>query len=331
MGTVPSTPRLSVVIPSWNSSATVACHLPAVVSEAEGLVGGAELIVVDDGGDDGERLAALAVGAGARLVRRSHNGGFAAACNSGAAAAAGTYMLFLNSDVHVEDGCLDGLLAVLEARSDVFGVTPVIINLPGQFAESTVRLRLHHGVFDALQPGRQGLAPPAPGELRRVAYPCGGALACRRAEFLALGGFPPLLVPFYWEDAGLGWTARRAGREVLEVGAARVLHDHAATIGARVAPAAVRAIYERNRLLFTWVHLAGLGPWLRHLAWLGPRWLTAVVRRDPAARGLPSALCRLGAVRRERRRLTPTRPRAAALVAEVIRSGRGGWPASHLP
>jgi GT2 family glycosyltransferase len=324
--------RVSIVVPTWNGAELLARHLASVRDEAAEVAGGAEVVVVDDGSDSGGSEVARIVrevGAPARVIRRERNGGFAAATNEGAAGALGQHVFFFNDDMRPEPGCLAALLAALEARAELFAVTPLVLNLAEGFTESTTAVRFHRGVFDAVLPGRSGAAPLAAGELRRIAFPCGGALLCRRDELLALGGFSPLFAPFYWEDVDLGWRARRAGREIAECGDARVLHEHARTIG-RLPPSRVRRVYERNRLLFTWLHLAGAGAWVRHLLWLLPRTLAALARNDAAAAALPLALVRIAAVAAARRRMRPTRSHAAALLREVVARGDAGWP-SALP
>ncbi len=326
--------RVSVVVPVWNGAATLAAHLPRMVDEARALPGGGEVVVVDDGSDvERAEVAAVVAAAGtpARLLRCEENRGFGAACNAGAQAAAGASVLFLNSDMLLAEGCLETVLALLERREDVFAVTPVITNLEGGFPESTTCLRFHHGVLDLVLPGRSGGRRPEPGTARALAYPCGGALLCRRAVFLELGGFSPLFAPFYWEDADLGWRARRAGLEVLEIGGARVIHQHARTIAARSPAPLIRATYERNRLLFTWVHGVGAGLWAAHAAWLVPRLLAALVRRDPAWRGMFAAFASLGAAVRERRALRRTAAAARTLMRRVRDSGCGGWPTGEEP
>jgi len=321
--------RVSIVVPTFNGAELLSRHLASVRDEAAALPGGAEVIVVDDGSDAGAAAIAevvRAAGAPVRAVRRERNGGFAAAVNDGVGEARGSCVLVLNDDMHVEPGSLAALLEALAARPDLFAVVPTIANLAEGSIESATALRFHHGVFDVVPPASRAVAPPAAGDLRPAAYPCGGALLCRRTELAALGGLSPLLAPFYWEDVDLGWRARRAGRGVAECGDARVLHEHARTIS-RLPAARVRRTFERNRLLFTWLHLAGWRGWLSHLAWLPLRWLAAAVRRDPAAAALPLALAALPAVLGERARLRPSLPVAARLLASTRAAGARGTAA----
>jgi GT2 family glycosyltransferase len=320
---------LSVIIPSFNGDTLLRRHLPGVVTQARVLPAGAEVVVVDDGSEAGTDATAevvRSVGAPAWVLRLAANRGFAAACNAGAAAATGQTLFFLNNDIELVPGCLTALARVLGENPSLFGATPVLVNAEDGFAESSICLRFVHGVFDVHFPGREGLAPAGAGELRPVASGCGGALACRREAFEALGGFTELFVPFYWEDIDLGWRARRAGMAIVEVGDALVLHEHARTIGARHSQRQIRTIYERNRLLFTWRHLAGPRAWLAHLAWLPLRLVGGLVRGTPTARALPAALARLGSVVRLRRRDRLTTAQARVLLGQVRRCGHAGWP-----
>jgi len=322
-------PCLSVIVPTWNGSEVLRRNLTAVAVEAARFPGGAEVLVVDDASDEPEDATGRVVaGSGpvARLVRETVHRGFGGTCNAGAAEAAGELLLFLNNDMRPLPGCLAALAGALDARPDVFAVVPVVDNREEGFFESAVRLRLFRGVFDVVQPGRAGEPPPEPGETRPVAFPCGGAFLTRRSSFLALGGFVGGYAPFYWEDVDLGWRAWCGGSGCYQVGAARVLHEHAATIGARYGRAEVAALYERNRLLFTWTHLAGLGAWAAHLAWLPARWLAACARRDPAWRGPGLALARWPGVRDARRSARPASSAARRLLATVRSTLEGGWP-----
>jgi GT2 family glycosyltransferase len=320
---------LSVVIPSRNGGAILARHLPQVAAEVGGVLGEAEVLVVDDASDAaGDRTGATVKESAptARLLRVDHHGGFGGTCNLGARAARGDLVLFLNNDMELAPGCVATLIEAFNALAHPFAVVPVIENRREAFPESMVRLRWHRGVFDVVQPGRGGATAATAGATRAVAYPCGGAFLTRRDLFLAFGGFAGLYAPFYWEDADLGWRAWYAGRGCFEVGGATVFHEHAATIGSSYPRDTIRALYERNRLLFTWAHLGGTAAWAEHLALLPVRFVAARLRNDPAWRGLSLAVPRWREARAQGSRHRAAGAAERRHFAAVRAAGAGGWP-----
>lgn len=73
-----------------------------------------ELIVVDDASPDDTGQVLAAYGDAVRVVTRRENGGFARACNDGAAVAGGEYLVFLNNDTIPLAGWLDALVAAAD-------------------------------------------------------------------------------------------------------------------------------------------------------------------------------------------------------------------------
>lgn len=90
-------PAVTVVIPVFNRARSI---LPTLKSVQDQTFGDFECLVIDDGSDDGEALAAAVRGladARFRYVRRA-NGGGSAARNTGLDAARGSVIAFLDSD-----------------------------------------------------------------------------------------------------------------------------------------------------------------------------------------------------------------------------------------
>jgi glycosyltransferase involved in cell wall biosynthesis len=85
-------PTLSVVIPAKNEAAA----LGGVLGRIRSVLADAEIIVVDDGSTD--PTAAVAAAAGARVVSHRYSMGNGAAIKSGARAASGDIIVFMDAD-----------------------------------------------------------------------------------------------------------------------------------------------------------------------------------------------------------------------------------------
>jgi len=103
---------VSVVIPAFRAADHLGACLDALTRQ-DAAPGSFEVIVADDHSPD--ECAAIAERAGARVVRHETNRGAAAARNSGARAARGEVLLFVDSDVVPEPGLVG---AVIDAFAD---------------------------------------------------------------------------------------------------------------------------------------------------------------------------------------------------------------------
>lgn len=105
--------RLSVVLPARNEAAALRTLLPAL----RALLPAAEIVVVDDGSTDD--TAEVAQAAGARLIRHPYPKGNGAAIKSGARAAAGEILVFMDADGQHRPEDVPRLLAKLDEGFDM--------------------------------------------------------------------------------------------------------------------------------------------------------------------------------------------------------------------
>ncbi|MCM3904150.1 MAG: glycosyltransferase, partial [Pyrinomonadaceae bacterium] len=109
-------PLLSVVIPTWNRARLV-CE--AVASALDQRPGQVEVIVVDDGSTDNTAgMLARRFGARICVLHQPQRSGIGAARNTGARAANGELVAFLDSDDLWLPGKLDAELRVFERLPD---------------------------------------------------------------------------------------------------------------------------------------------------------------------------------------------------------------------
>jgi GT2 family glycosyltransferase len=106
----------SIVIPVHNRAAITRQCLESIFADPPGLP--FEIIVVDDGSTDSTPELLGDYGKEIKVVRRDAGAGFATACNEGAAAAKGDYLVFLNNDTVPHPGWLDELVRYAEQHPE---------------------------------------------------------------------------------------------------------------------------------------------------------------------------------------------------------------------
>ena len=287
----------SIVIANWNGAKLLRKCLPPVIEAAARSGGDHEIIVVDDASEDDSVAVIEKEFPAVRLVKLPVNHGFAAACNKGVAESRNPVVVLLNTDMAVKEDFLSPLLAPF-AASDVFAVAGRIEKLGGRTLEIGRTVGKFSLIFvKFIRSGEEGET----GECLPTLAASGGASAFRREKYLKLGGFDRLYYPFYWEDADLSYRAWKRGWRVLYQPRSVVFHQHQGTIGAFFPQSYIKAIYYRNKFLFTWKNISDAGCLARHFLLLIP-YLAAVtlLGKFHYLRGLWLALREIPAVLRRR-------------------------------
>lgn len=124
-----SMPRISVIIVNYNAGALLNDCVKSALGEA------VEVIIVDNDSYDSSidllttrfPLSRHPI----QLIVNESNVGFAAACNIGAKAAKGDYLLFLNPDCKLDPNALPALLKELESSDDIGMVGGLLVDPDG--------------------------------------------------------------------------------------------------------------------------------------------------------------------------------------------------------
>src|SRR5665647_1508012 len=201
----------TVVIPNWNGKDLLAKYIPSILTALAGNPAN-QILVVDNGSTDGSADFLRANFPEITVLALPQNLSFGGGSNAGFSAARNDIVVLLNSDMRVAP---DFLAPLLEGFSDpeVFAVSCQIF-----FSDST-RLREETGLTQGWwQDGSLRVRHRNDGGVDDL-FPCfyGGGRSCAfdRSKFLELGGFDPLLEPFYLEDTDLGYMAWKRGWKVL--------------------------------------------------------------------------------------------------------------------
>jgi len=105
--------RVSIVIPAKNENTALSTLLPAVQSELEGV----EIVLVDDGSSDSTSRVAL--DCGVRVVQHRYSKGNGAAIKTGARAATGDVIVFMDGDGQHDPKDIQRLLEELDEGYDM--------------------------------------------------------------------------------------------------------------------------------------------------------------------------------------------------------------------
>jgi GT2 family glycosyltransferase len=187
-----------------------------------------EVVLVDNASSDHSGDAALARWPWVKVVRSESNLGFSGGVHLGADASSGEVLVFLNDDAAAEEGFVEAHLEVLASNPRAAASGGRLLSWDGRrhdFVRGAVTFDCH-----AFQLG-QGfelteIETPESGEA--LPFSCGGNMAIRRQDWVALGGFDPELFA-YFEDVDLGWRLWAVGREVVAAPAAVARHRGART------------------------------------------------------------------------------------------------------
>jgi len=193
---------ISFIVPAHNEQTQLGRTLQAIHSAAHAVGQPYEVIVVDDASADA--TPEVARQNNARVVSVNHRQ-IAATRNSGARAAQGERLFFVDADTIISPGVLASALRSMDKGGAGGGA-------PARFeADAPLYARLLLLYF--------GLA-------MRIAGISGGAfMFCTREAFRAVGGFDERL--FGAEDAAMSWALKREGRFV-------VLWKYVSTSGRRM-------------------------------------------------------------------------------------------------
>ncbi len=277
--TTPSSPKLSIIIVTWNSAADIDACLDSINFEQE-----FELLVVDNASSD-ETLQKLKARHHLLLITNERNLGYARANNQALGRARGEYVLLLNPDTRIELGALGLLAAWLDSHPDTAAVAPCLLNPDGTYQPSVRSLPTPGTILAELtglarlfphsRLGRWRLSKFDYTQPAEVEQPMASCLMLRRAVLQELGGFDESF-PIFYNDVDLCKRLLSAGWKIWYVPAARVIHRR----GASTSQVRTKMIWETHRSLFRYLakHDSSRCFWLKAIFLLPLLELTALCR-----------------------------------------------------
>lgn len=242
--------ELSVLMVNYNSWGVCAEALRSLDANRpcweDGATVSFEVIVVDNCSPQGDPQAEAEVSRlldemGGKLILHGRNGGYSEGINLAYAHSSGRYLLAVNPDVLFPQGCIDRLLHHLRSHPETG------IAVPAGFWDQTMTVHLPPNILPTLG----DLLVTTVADVRRATsrrYSLTQAREARRVweavaaeqdvELKMISGCCFLLerslideidllderFPLYFEDADLCMRVRKAGRRIVQVGGARLVH-----------------------------------------------------------------------------------------------------------
>lgn len=233
----------SIVVLNWNGLHFLRDLMPSLRLAVANCPGDHEVIVVDNGSDDGSAAWLRKACPWAKVVALPENRYFIRGNAAGAAAATKDVLVFLNNDMRVEPDWLKALLQPFGAP-DLFATTSRI-EMQGVRSETGLtRCFVRHGELRFVQP------PGAPGTGQPALWAGGGSSAFDRRKHDELGGFEDLYYPMYVEDVSLSWQAWKRGWRVEYAHDSVAHHAHRGSSTKAFGREGLERLDWRNRELF---------------------------------------------------------------------------------
>ncbi len=213
-----TTPAWSVIVPTYNRPDQLARCIDAL-SRVKPPAGGFEVIIINDGGNQGAdevRRAATGTATVVRYAAQMHAGP-GAARNTGARMAAGTWLAFTDDDCEPSSAWLQAFERVIVAHPDAL-------------AGGVVRNAVSDSMFSEASQLLAGFVAGWFDGAARERFFTSNNIALARAAFLEAGGFDAAFDASAGEDREFcdRWTAQ--GRESMQVADAIVNHRHALSL-----------------------------------------------------------------------------------------------------
>lgn len=232
----------SVIIPVFNKVEYTRPCLDALMRNT--AEANCEIIVVDNGSTDGTKEFLKALGNKVKVITNKTNLGFAKACNQGAAAASGEYLVFLNNDTVPLPGWLPPLVQAAEENPCVAVVGSKLI-----YPDETIQ---HAGVVFSQRSNQPyhiyrcfPKEHPAVNRLREFSAVTAACMLVKRDIFFEVGLFDEQYINAY-EDADLCLKIKQKGYRILYTPQSVLYHYESVTEGRKDRGLYSKRIFQRK-------------------------------------------------------------------------------------
>jgi GT2 family glycosyltransferase len=224
-------PLVSIIIPVFNQWQHTFDCMDSILKNTNEVP--YEVIVVNNGSSDETPLMLKEV-KNIRIINNSTNIGFVDACNMGANACNGKYVLMLNNDTRVTKGWLKSMIELAEKDKLIGLVGAKLIYPDGKLQEAggivwndPINLAWNYGRYN--DPNKWEYS-----YVKEVDYCSAACLLVKKELFERIGLFDRRFTPGYCEDVDLAFSIRKLGYKVMYQPKSEVVHFEGITGGVNI-------------------------------------------------------------------------------------------------
>lgn len=234
--------KVSVLLVNWNGLDLLKDCLPTLKSQTYSNF---ELIVVDNGSQDGSQGYVRQIFPDALIIQLDKNYGFSKPNNMGFRKATGEYILTLNNDISLEHDFLAKIVAFMDSQSnEIYAVNPKVLYFYQRNLINTIGIKLLPN-GGGVHIGKNS-SSKSNNDVIDVFGVCAGCALYRKASIVKLGLFFDESYFAYLEDIDLSIRAYIMGYKSKYFPGSVCYHKHSAT--ANKMPLFKIYLIERNRI-----------------------------------------------------------------------------------
>lgn len=205
--------KLSIIIVNWNTNQFLKKVLSSIekYSPKESY----EIIVIDNGSNDGSSIMVSSEFPKVKLIREKSNKGFAFAVNIGLNESEAEYYLLLNSDCELCEDIFEKLISVMEINKKIGIVSPTLVYPDGSIQSIgepliTSWITFKNQILFVKSPLLMKFKKYPKEEYRQVGFVSGACMLIRKDVIRAVGYFREDFF-IYGEDVDFCYRANKSG------------------------------------------------------------------------------------------------------------------------
>lgn len=263
-------PGISVILPNYNGKNLLEQNLPSIYAALKHANIEYEIIVTDDCSTD-DSLDFLRIHyPEINVISTDTNLGFSGNCNHGIKQANKKLTCVTNTDVSFDINYFKKAIPYFKDEN-LFAVKGKILNYEGDpdkiiTTDETCVTYIKRGIIRFkcdIKPDNSKINKDIGGQF--VGLGC--CFIANTHQLKSIGGFNEIYSPYYWEDSDIAITALEQGYNLIYEKDCIVFHNHGSTISKTQAKLKRKIISNRNKILFTWLHMKGTKNWVTHIGY----------------------------------------------------------------